>query len=48
MANYTKPKTCPKCGSIFVDWDRCQKVYRCLVRSCGWVDKNRLKKVRKA
>ena len=32
-----KPETCPKCGSIFVDWDRYQKAYRCLVKSCGWI-----------
>lgn len=36
MANCTKPETCPACGSIFVDWDRYHKVYRCLVKSCGW------------
>jgi len=41
MADYTKPETCPKCGSIFVDWDRYQKVYRCLVKSCGWTGENR-------
>jgi hypothetical protein len=35
----SKPETCPKCGSIFVDWDRYQKVYRCLVKSCGWTSK---------
>jgi hypothetical protein len=37
----TKPETCPKCGSIFVDWDRHQKVYRCLVKSCGWTSEYR-------
>lgn len=37
----TKPETCPKCGSIFVDWDRYQKVYRCLVKSCGWTSEYR-------
>jgi len=33
-----KPKLerCPICGSIFIDWDRIQKVWRCLVRKCGW------------
>ncbi len=36
MAEHTKPETCPKCGSIFVDWDRYHKVYRCLVKNCGW------------
>jgi len=36
MADYLKPEKCPSCGSIFVDWDRHHKVYRCLVKSCGW------------
>ena len=36
-----KPETCPKCGSIFIDWDRYQKVYRCLVKSCGWTSEHR-------
>jgi hypothetical protein len=36
-----KPETCPKCGSIFVDWDRYQKGYRCLVKSCGWTNEYR-------
>ena len=36
-----KPETCPACGSIFVDWDRYQKVYRCLVKSCGWTSEHR-------
>lgn len=37
----TKPETCPQCGSIFVDWDRYQKVYRCLVKNCGWTSEYR-------
>jgi len=41
MADYAKPETCPKCGSIFVDWDRYHKVYRCLVKSCGWTGEHR-------
>ncbi len=41
MADYTRPETCPQCGSIFVDWDRYHKVYRCLVKSCGWTGEHR-------
>jgi hypothetical protein len=41
MEARVKPETCPKCGSIFVEWDRYQKVYRCLVKSCGWTSEYR-------
>lgn len=28
--------TCPKCNSIFVDYDFHQKRFRCLEWECGW------------
>jgi len=40
-----RPEKCPQCGSIFVDWDRYGKVYRCLVKDCNYVFREINKKV---
>lgn len=29
---------CPRCGSIFVEYDLQQKRHRCLVRNCPWIE----------
>lgn len=31
---------CPRCGSIFVEYDHRQKRMRCLMRDCGWRTRN--------
>jgi len=33
---------CPKCGSVYIQYDRISDKFYCLVRSCGhrWEDKN--------
>lgn len=27
-------EVCPKCGSIFIEWDRQNKLFKCLQKSC--------------
>jgi len=29
---------CPKCNSIFVDYDHHHKRFRCLIWDCGWIE----------
>jgi ribosomal protein S27AE len=33
-----KLERCPKCGSVFVEWDPTPRRFRCLVRKCGWAE----------
>jgi len=28
-------EVCPKCGSVFIEWNGLQGCYRCLSRKCG-------------
>jgi len=34
-----KNLVCPRCGSIFIDYDYFQRRWRCLMRNCGWIQK---------
>lgn len=35
-----EPLVCPRCGSIFVEWDPRQRRMRCLEYFCGWQMRN--------
>jgi hypothetical protein len=35
-----KYSRCPKCNSIFVDFDYKQDRYRCLMWDCGWIEED--------
>jgi len=34
-----RQRRCPKCGSLFIDWDPYQRRFRCLRRECDWIEK---------